>query len=90
MNVTVDNVFRAYGTFKTEKPDARNSRATEKKEAAEISGKAKDFGTILQAVDKSPDTRPDRVQEIKTQVDMGKYNVSSSAIANKLLGNYYN
>lgn len=87
----MNNLFKAYGNYTTNTPTAvsRNNRASEKKETAEISSKAKDFSNILQAMSDSEDSRSNKVQEIKTQVDMGRYNVSSSAIANKLLRDYY-
>lgn len=91
MSLEVNNVFKAYGTFKADKPAAagRNSRANEKSDSAEITSKAKDFGALMQAVSDAPDLRSDKVADIKMRVELGRYNVSSNAVASKLLGEYY-
>jgi negative regulator of flagellin synthesis FlgM len=91
MNVTVNNVHRAYGTFNTDyaKSVNRVERAAEKNDSVEISDNSKEFSTILRAVMDTPDLRGDKVADIKSRVALGHYNVSSSAVANKILGDYY-
>ena len=91
MNVTVNNVHRAYGTINTDyaKSVNRAEQKAEKIDTVEISDNSKDFSTILRAVMDTPDLRTDKVDDIKSRVALGHYNVSSSAVANKILGDYY-
>ena len=89
--VTVNNMLRAYPTFNTDHAAALNrvERAAEKKDSVENSDTSKEFSTIMKAVMDTPDLRGDKVEDIKTRVAMGHYNISSSAVANKILGEYY-
>ena len=91
MNVTVNNVLSAYGTFNTDHMASVNrvELSTEKKDSVEISDTSKEFSAILRAVMDTPDLRADKVDDIKSRVALGNYNVSSSAIANKILGEFY-
>ena len=91
MNVTVNNVLRAYGTFNTDHATSVNrvERAAEKKDSVELSDTSKEFSTVMKAVMDTPDLRGDKVEDIKSRVAMGHYNISSSAVANKILGEYY-
>ena len=91
MNVAVNNVLNAYGTFNTDNQVSVNrvERTAEKKDSVELSDKSKEFSAILQAVMDAPDLRTDKVEDIKSRVALGKYNISSSAVANKILGEFY-
>lgn len=91
VGLTVNNVHRAYNTFNTDHTAAVNrvERKVEKKDTVEISDTSREFNTILKAVMDTPDLRGDKVDDIKSRVALGNYNVSSSAIANKILGEYY-
>jgi len=91
VNVAVNNVLNAYGTFNTDNQVSVNrvERTAEKKDSVELSDKSKEFSAILQAVMDAPDLRTDKVEDIKSRVALGKYNISSSAVANKILGEFY-
>lgn len=91
MSVTVNNVLRAYGTYNNDYAAKVNraSSTIEKKDSVEISNESKEFNSIMKAVMDAPDLRGDKVADIKSRVALGNYNISSSAVANKILGEFY-
>jgi negative regulator of flagellin synthesis FlgM len=52
----------------------------------EISQSAKDYQVAKEAVSAVSDVREDKVAYIKAQMASGKYNISSEAVADKILG----
>jgi negative regulator of flagellin synthesis FlgM len=54
-------------------------------EKVDLSTKAKDIQQAKNALTKLPDVREEKVQEIKTQVDKGTYNVNAGKIADKMV-----
>lgn len=69
---------------------ARNQPAEIKKETPEdkvsLSSSAQDMKTTREAVAAAPDIRQDKVNEIKTAVENGTYQINAEKIANKMLG----
>ena len=55
-------------------------------EKVTLSTKARDVQRVKEAVDKLPDVREEKVQEIKDQIDQGTYSVSGDKIAEKMVG----
>lgn len=53
----------------------------------EFSQTAKSYQTAKAAVYDAPDVRQDKVAEIKARISAGNYNISSEAIADKILSN---
>ncbi len=53
----------------------------------EFSQTAKSYQTAKAAVNDAPDVRQDKVAEIKDKISAGSYNVSSEAVAEKILSN---
>lgn len=62
------------------------SAAVKSEEKVDLSTKAKEIQQAKVEVSKLPDVREEKVQEIKTQVEKGTYNVSGEQIANKMVG----
>jgi len=54
-------------------------------EKVDLSTKAKDIQQAKNALSKLPDVRDEKVQEIKSQVDKGTYNVNAEKIADKMV-----
>lgn len=52
-----------------------------------VSDKAKDFQTVLKAVQLSPDLREEKINEIANKIQNNSYNVSAEDVANKILKN---
>jgi negative regulator of flagellin synthesis FlgM len=60
--------------------------AARPEEKVDLSTKAKDIQQAKNALSAVPDVRENKVQEIRTQVEQGKYNVSAEKIAGKMVG----
>ena len=58
------------------------------KDSVELSEFGRDLQVAKQAVSQAEDVREDRVQELKTQMANGTYNVPMSALADKLLNGF--
>ncbi|MGN0339970.1 MAG: flagellar biosynthesis anti-sigma factor FlgM [Lachnospira sp.] len=53
----------------------------------EFSSTAKSYQTARTAVAEAPDVRMDKIAQIKAQMSAGTYNISSEAVADKILEN---
>ncbi|PKN77287.1 MAG: flagellar biosynthesis anti-sigma factor FlgM [Deltaproteobacteria bacterium HGW-Deltaproteobacteria-10] len=58
---------------------------TKTEEKVDLSTQAKDIQLAKNALSQLSDVREQKVQEIKSQVDNGKYNVSGEKIAGKMV-----
>ena len=67
---------------KTEKP------ASYSKDSVEISSFGRDLQIAKQAVAQAEDVRTEKIQELKTSMENGTYNVPMSALADKLLNGF--
>lgn len=56
----------------------------------EISSIGKDIQVAKQAVTSAPDIREDKVNELKTSINNGSYNISNDTFAEKLITSYEN
>lgn len=65
--------------------NAYNSVGTKGKDAATFSDFGKDMVEARKAVDQIPDVRTEKINDIKSKIDSGKYNISASMIADKML-----
>ena len=55
-------------------------------EKVNLSATAKDIQQLRSAIAELPDIREEKVQDLKSRIDQGNYNVSGEKIAEKLLG----
>jgi negative regulator of flagellin synthesis FlgM len=62
------------------------SASTITEEEVDLSTQAKDIQQVNNALSQVPDVREEKVQEIKSQVEKGTYNVSGEKIAGKMVG----
>ena len=56
-----------------------------KRDELSISDRAKDFQTLLKALQEVPDVRTGKVDEISKKLGVGKYNVSSGDVSEKII-----
>ena len=56
------------------------------KDDVKISATGKDFSIAMNAVKNVPDVREDKVNDIRSRIENGTYNVSGKDVAEKLLG----
>lgn len=73
-----NKVNKAYGT----------SNVSTSKDTLAISDFAKDLQIAKQAVTNAPDVRQAKIDDIKSQMEAGNYNISAAQVADKLLKQY--
>jgi len=69
-----------------DKQAGSNSAAVKPEEKVDLSTRAREIQQAKVEVSKAPDVREAKVQEIKSQVEQGTYNVSGEQIASKMVG----
>ncbi|MCR5153436.1 MAG: flagellar biosynthesis anti-sigma factor FlgM [Lachnospiraceae bacterium] len=79
----IGQIYQANGTKKKIGSTSAISR-----DSLEISDFGKDLQVARQAVAEAPDVREEKVQEIKTSIANGTYNVPMGAVADKLLNGW--
>ncbi|MBF0330115.1 MAG: flagellar biosynthesis anti-sigma factor FlgM [Nitrospirae bacterium] len=57
----------------------------QKSDQVTVSEKAKEIGRLQQEVQKMPDVRADKVDDVKEKIKAGTYNVKGEAVAGKML-----
>ncbi len=79
----VNQIYQASRVSKA-KTTAKTSTVSDK---FEISDMARTYQTARAAVNKASDVREDKVADIKARMAAGTYNISSEAVADKILNN---
>ena len=87
-NVDVGGVnFQKPEKSKDKASEGKTAEAAAKDDQITLSGAAKEIGRLQAEVSKLPDVRTDRVEELKSAINSGTYNVKGDAVAGKLLKN---
>jgi negative regulator of flagellin synthesis FlgM len=55
-------------------------------DSVDISSRSEDFKTAMDALATAPEIRDDRVNELQQRIEQGEYDLSETAIADKLIG----
>ncbi|MGN0507546.1 MAG: flagellar biosynthesis anti-sigma factor FlgM [Lachnospiraceae bacterium] len=79
----ISQIYQSNGTKRTTGTSKVASRDT-----VEISGFGKELQVAKKAIAQTPDVREDKVQELKTSMANGTYNVPMGALADKLLNGF--
>ena len=82
-----NQIAQLYKTGKSIRTNKANSTASVRDEV-QISQTARDYQIAKQAVAEASDIREDKVAELKTSVQSGKYDVDSGNFASMLLAKY--
>ena len=77
----ISQVYQANATSKVNKTQSTSSFSDQ----LEISRTAKTYQTAKTAVSEASDVRADKIAEIKAQMSAGTYNISTEAVADKML-----
>lgn len=79
------NIQKALGTYKSKitKPQKTN-RSGASKDKIEISSKAREFQVAVNAFEKLPETREEKITEINNAIASGTYNPSAEEIVDKM------
>lgn len=80
----VNNIGNVYKTKKSSKAYGASAPSAGKDQVT-FSSFAKELAVAKKEVDKTPEVRMDKVNDIKSQIQAGQYNVSASQLADKLL-----
>ena len=80
----IQGVNQAYKPNKTQKAYGSSSVAAGKDTLA-LSDFAKELSVAKAAVNKTPDVRQAKVDEIKQQMEAGTYNITATQVADKII-----
>lgn len=72
------------------KPAETAPKSTVRSDSVNLSPAVDRFNKATEFLKDIPETRPDRVQEIKSRIDSGEYNVKSKDVAAKMLSSMKN
>lgn len=81
-------VNQLYQSSKTKKAGA-SGQTSDKSDKFEISDFGKELSIARQAVSEAPDIREDKVNELKSAIDSGTYDMSMDRLADKLVNRYF-
>lgn len=83
-NPNVNKAMQIYNKKSTQ--SMKNSKGVKgPKDELELSNNAKEYQVALKAFKNLPEVRQDLVDDLKAQINQGKYNVSGSEIADKII-----
>ena len=77
-------VERRYGQNAASSDRSRTS-PKEQEDSVRLSSQTQEFTKIRELVDAAPEIRQDRVEQLRREIADGKYNVSSSEIADAII-----
>jgi negative regulator of flagellin synthesis FlgM len=80
----ISQVYQTNQVTKTTK-----AAATKSSDQLEISRTGKDYQVAKQAVANTPDMRTDKINDIKSRIASGNYNISVEEVAKKLVDSYF-
>lgn len=84
----ISNILQVTSLYKNNKlSKTKENSVKSAKDDLNISSKALDYQTVLNAISKTPDIREEKVNDIMERINNGTYNISSEEIANKILSN---
>lgn len=84
----ISNILQLTNIYKNNnKTTIKGNSVKSKKDDLNISSKALDYQTALSAINKVPDIREEKVNDIMERINNGTYNISSEEIAKKILSN---
>lgn len=84
----ISNIFQATNIFKTNSKLKTQKKFNNKSiDNIKISSEAIDFQNALKAINKTPDVRQDKIDDISKKIQNGDYFVPSEKIADKIFQN---
>ena len=85
MSAQVLQLYQKSDNFTASSDKQVANTAAKPEEKVDLSTMAKDIQQAKNALSKLPDVREEKVQELKSQVEKGTYNVSGEKIAGKMV-----
>lgn len=85
-NQQVQSILKNYGVSSGRRAySSEPVSAPARQDKLELSPQAQEMQAVRQKIASIPDVRSDRVEELKTQIKSGSYQVDSSQVAEKML-----
>ena len=78
----ISQIYQTNNKYKTQKTTSVSAR-----DKVEISSMGKAYQAAKSAVNEAADVREDKIADIKARMAAGTYNISSEAVADKILNN---
>lgn len=70
---------------KTTAKDKKSAEDVKFKDRIDISNRGKEVSELISAINKLPETRDDRINELKKAIETGNYNENTLKVAEKIL-----
>lgn len=83
--VRTDKLQNIYGSQPVKRPEPK-TEVSYGQDKVVFSTFAKEMQIAGKAVKEAPDVRVDKVNDLKAQIEAGKYNITANQIAEKILG----
>jgi len=86
----VDNIYSAYKIYNTNgagRPRRSHIISGQSQDSFSLSVQAEDYQLARRAVSQVPDVRSERVDMLQSRIAAGRYSVSASMVADKILQN---
>jgi flagellar biosynthesis anti-sigma factor FlgM len=85
-NQQVNSIIKAYNITATKKnPTILSAGSVQRGDSLLLSPEARELNKIRNKIDATPEIRSGLVQEIKTAIEKGEYQVSSEEVAHRML-----
>mgnify|MGYP000869332596 FL=1 len=85
-NQQVNSVIKAYNITSTKKnPTILSTGSVQRGDSLLLSPEARELNKIRNKIDATPEIRSELVEEIKTAIEKGEYQVTSDQVAHRML-----
>ena len=90
MDLRVSNAYGAFSVYSVNNAHSaskveRTNKTGKSKDVFSLSTQAEDYQAVRKALANVPDVRTDRINQIKSRIDSGEYQVTAFDIASKIL-----
>lgn len=86
-SANIQRMMNVYNNQNVKTQKASSGAKIAKKDELKLSNVAQDFQTVLNAAKEVPEIRQEKVNEIKSQIETGKYKLDAKQIAEKMMSN---
>lgn len=83
----INSILNNYNTKKVTSTESKKS--IKGKDVFDISSTAKEYQIAKKALSQSPDIRLDKVEDIKTKIESGNYDINAKEIADRIVNSIF-
>lgn len=84
-NLSTQKASEADRTAAKDKKDKKSVDTVKSNDKIDISSRGKEVSELIAAIKKLPETRDDRINELKKAIETGNYNENTLKVAEKIL-----